>query len=82
MLDDPAHGAIVRSILDLGHNLALRVAGEGVATTRVLEHLRLAACDVVQGFLLARPMPAAKLLEWLRDAPSRKPAAAYRAASV
>ena len=73
---------IVRSIVDLGHNLSLRVVAEGVETTIVLDQLRMTGCDVVQGFLLARPMPAAQLLDWLRDAPGRQPAAAYRSASA
>lgn len=55
------------SIIDLGHNLALRVLGEGVETDEVLAHpaLRAGGCDVAQGFLLARPMPAASHPEWL-----------------
>jgi diguanylate cyclase (GGDEF)-like protein len=65
MLDSPAHQAIVRSIVDLGHNLSLRVVGEGVETSSVLASLRSAGCDEAQGYLLARPMPQAKLLEWL-----------------
>jgi diguanylate cyclase (GGDEF)-like protein len=65
MLGNPAHAAIVRSIVDLGHNLALRVVGEGVETNAVLDTLRDAGCDLAQGFLLARPMPAAQLRRWL-----------------
>lgn len=80
MLEDPTHGAIVRSIVDLGHNLALRVVAEGVETSSVLDQLRLTRCDVAQGFLLARPMPAAQLLEWLGDA--AREATLYRAASA
>lgn len=56
MLDDPAHAAIVRSMIDLGHNLGLRVVAEGVETEDTLAALKQARCDVVQGFLLARPM--------------------------
>lgn len=68
MLDSPAHRAIVRSIVDLGHNLSLRVVGEGVETSSVLNGLRSVGCDQAQGFLLARPMPHDKLLEWLERA--------------
>jgi diguanylate cyclase (GGDEF)-like protein len=73
MLENPAHAAIVRSIVDLGHNLALRVVGEGVETDVSLAALREAHCDVAQGFLLARPMAADKLAEWL--APAQRPRA-------
>jgi EAL domain-containing protein (putative c-di-GMP-specific phosphodiesterase class I) len=65
MLENGAHQSIVRSIIDLGHNLALRVVGEGVESDDVLAALRAGGCDVAQGFLLARPMPAASLPEWL-----------------
>jgi diguanylate cyclase (GGDEF)-like protein len=61
MLDNSAHAAIVRSIVDLGHNLLLRVVGEGVESDAVLEELRECGCDLAQGFLLARPMPIAEL---------------------
>jgi diguanylate cyclase (GGDEF)-like protein len=67
MLANPAHAAIVRSIVDLGHNLELRVVGEGVEDDAVLAGLRDAGCDVAQGFLLARPMPSKKLERWLRE---------------
>ena len=67
MLTNPAHSAIVRSIVDLGHNLHMRVVGEGVETDAVLLGLREAGCDVAQGFLLARPMPFKKLERWLVD---------------
>jgi diguanylate cyclase len=65
MLDNPGHAAIVRSIVDLGHNLSLRVVGEGVETSSVLDGLRSFGCDEAQGFLLARPMPADQLVNWL-----------------
>jgi diguanylate cyclase (GGDEF)-like protein len=65
MLENPAHAAIVRSIVDLGHNLALRVVGEGVETDVVLTALRESDCDVAQGFLLARPMAVEALGAWL-----------------
>lgn len=60
-----AHESIGRSIIDLGHNLSLRVVGEGIETAEVLAALRAGGCDLAQGFLLARPMPAASLPEWL-----------------
>jgi len=65
MLANPAHAAIVRSIVDLGHNLNLRVVGEGVETDAVFATLRDAGCDLAQGYLLARPMPVDQLRLWL-----------------
>jgi EAL domain-containing protein (putative c-di-GMP-specific phosphodiesterase class I) len=65
MLSDSSHAAIVRSVIDLGHNLSLRVVAEGVETEGALDELRGAGCDVAQGFLFAKPMPADELLRWL-----------------
>lgn len=59
-----AHLAIVRSIVDLGHNLGFRVVAEGVETDEVLGALGEAQCDLAQGFLIARPMPLSKLILW------------------
>jgi EAL domain-containing protein (putative c-di-GMP-specific phosphodiesterase class I) len=69
MMANPAHAAIVRSIVDLGHNLSLQVVGEGVETDAVFAALREAGCDLAQGYLLARPMPADQLQGWLSKAP-------------
>ena len=64
MLVNPAHAAIVRSIVDLGHNLSLSVVGEGVETEDTLTMLRSSGCDIAQGFLMARPMPVDQLPGW------------------
>ena len=64
----PAHRAIVRSIVELGHNLSLDVVGEGVETEEIRELLRDYGCDRSQGYLLARPMPLAQLGPWLQSA--------------
>jgi diguanylate cyclase (GGDEF)-like protein len=68
MHENPAHAAIVRSIIDLGHNLSMRVVAEGIETETVLATLREYECDVAQGFFLARPMPATSLEAWLAGA--------------
>ena len=70
MLVNPSHAAIVRSIVDLGHNLALRVVGEGVETAETLTALSLVHCDLAQGYLIARPMPAEQLVAWLAAQPT------------
>jgi diguanylate cyclase (GGDEF)-like protein len=68
MDENPSHAAIVRSIIDLGHNLSMLVVAEGIETESVLATLRGYACDMAQGFFLARPMPAASLDAWLAAA--------------
>lgn len=65
MLVNQAHAAIVRSIVDLGHNLHFNVVGEGVESNAIWESLRASGCDSAQGYLLARPMPLEQLSEWL-----------------
>lgn len=67
MLVNPANAAIVRSIVDLGHSLNLRVVGEGVESDVVWEILRALGCDSAQGYVLARPMPVEQLGHWLEN---------------
>jgi diguanylate cyclase len=68
MLVDPAHAAMVRSIVDLGHTLRLRVVAEGVESDVVWEILRALGCDSAQGYVLARPMAVDHLGHWLENA--------------
>jgi diguanylate cyclase (GGDEF)-like protein/PAS domain S-box-containing protein len=55
--DSDGARAIVGAILAMSHRLGLQVTAEGVETEAQLAMLRLYNCDMVQGFLLARPMP-------------------------
>lgn len=55
---------IVRSTIDLAHNLGLTVVAEGVETAEILEHLRALACDEAQGYHISRPMPTEQFLDW------------------
>jgi diguanylate cyclase (GGDEF)-like protein len=66
---DARNAAIVRSTIELGHNLGLSVVAEGVETDHELAELRRFGCDIAQGFHFARPMDAAALEAWLRRAP-------------
>jgi diguanylate cyclase (GGDEF)-like protein len=75
MDEDSAHAAIVRSVIDLGHNLSMRVVAEGIETDAVLDRLRSIGCDQAQGYLLARPMPVDRLHEWLLTRAPRHPGA-------
>lgn len=56
---------IVRSMIDLGHNLGLEVVAEGVEHREDLELLARLGCDLVQGYHISRPMPLDDLLAWL-----------------
>ncbi len=58
---------IVRTIIELGHNLGFRVVAEGVEDTAALARLQALGCDLVQGFLFSRPLPTAELERWLQS---------------
>ena len=64
-----ANAAIVKSAIDLGHNLGLYVVSEGVETYATLDALTDMGCDVMQGYLFARPMPADEIRPWTAHAP-------------
>jgi diguanylate cyclase (GGDEF)-like protein len=55
--------ALVRSIIDLAHNLKLEVVAEGVESADVCERLRALGCDLAQGHFLCAPGPAAHVKE-------------------
>lgn len=59
--------AIVRASIDLAHNLGLEVLAEGVETRPALEWLQAQGCEQAQGFLISRPMPAEKFIDWVRS---------------
>ncbi len=56
---------LVRSTIDLAHSLGLKVTAEGVETETALGLLSTMGCDLAQGYLIARPMPMDKLLEFM-----------------
>jgi len=65
--DNPQNAAIVKSVIDLAHNLGLEVVAEGVETTAALRWLREQGCERAQGFYLSKPMPAELFISWLRS---------------
>jgi diguanylate cyclase (GGDEF)-like protein len=65
LLDDDRDAAIVRTVVDLGRRLELRVVAEGVDSPEVWAKLADWVCDEAQGFFLGRPMPARALGAWL-----------------
>jgi EAL domain-containing protein (putative c-di-GMP-specific phosphodiesterase class I) len=62
MLCDPGDEVLVRSVIELGHNLGLTVVAEGVEDEYTLDALIAAGCDVAQGYHLGRPRPVAELV--------------------
>jgi diguanylate cyclase (GGDEF)-like protein/PAS domain S-box-containing protein len=63
---------IVRSVIELGHNLGLEVVAEGVETARVAENLREMECDVIQGFFVTPPLSSSDLMTWMLAIPGRE----------
>jgi diguanylate cyclase len=65
MVRDARNAAIVRSVIELGHSLGFTVTAEGVETPDVLAGLVAADCDLIQGFLLGRPVDATSVVDML-----------------
>ncbi|MEP7057194.1 MAG: EAL domain-containing protein [Caldimonas sp.] len=64
MKTDASDAMIVRSTIDLAHNLGLTVVAEGVETAQVWDLLRDLHCDEAQGYYMGRPMPADEVSGW------------------
>ncbi|HET9324511.1 MAG TPA: EAL domain-containing protein [Gaiellaceae bacterium] len=73
MQDSENDAVIVRSTIDLGRNLGLRVVAEGVETEAAWDGLAKLGCDTAQGYYLSRPAPADEFTEWLRDRAGARP---------
>jgi EAL domain-containing protein (putative c-di-GMP-specific phosphodiesterase class I) len=67
MLQDESDLIIVRSTINLGHDLGLKIIAEGVEDAPTLERLALLGCDLAQGFHVSRPMAADAFTEWLSE---------------
>ncbi|AWL12174.1 Nitrogen regulation protein NR(I) [Saliniradius amylolyticus] len=61
---NPESRAIVRSMTDLAHNLGLNLVAEGVEDEDSSAFLHNIGCDVLQGYLIARPMPGDGVMDW------------------
>jgi len=64
METDPDDAKIVRSTIDLAHNLGLTVVAEGVENAKAWDMLRELNCDEAQGYHMGKPMPAAEFGQW------------------
>jgi diguanylate cyclase (GGDEF)-like protein len=62
---DADDNTIVRSTIDLGHNLGLSVTAEGVEDEQTWDRLTLLGCDEAQGYYMSRPLPLDQLERWL-----------------
>ncbi len=64
MAADPSNALIVRSVVELGHNLGLTTVAEGVEDEATCDSLGAMGCDVAQGYYVCRPMAAGPLEAW------------------
>ncbi|MFZ1992646.1 MAG: EAL domain-containing protein [Solirubrobacteraceae bacterium] len=75
MMHNESDLIIVRSTINLGHDLGLNVIAEGVEDNSTLEQLAVMGCDLAQGFHVSKPMPADAFNNWLTE-PTPYPAKA------
>lgn len=71
MAADEDAAVIVRSTVDLGHQLGLEVIAEGVENEDILSRLGALGCDSAQGYYFSRPLRAPELAKWLANLPAR-----------
>ncbi|HVR89322.1 MAG TPA: EAL domain-containing protein [Candidatus Limnocylindria bacterium] len=76
---DASSSTIVQATVDLGHRLGFAVVAEGVETQCEWDRLVELGCDIVQGYHIARPMPAADIVRWLTTLGRLDPSAASAA---
>lgn len=65
MVDDPNDTVIVRSTIELAHNLGLRVVAEGVENEAILRQLVVLGCDQAQGYHFSKPVSAVDFEAWV-----------------
>jgi diguanylate cyclase (GGDEF)-like protein len=63
---DPEFATVVRSAIDMGHGLGLKVVAEGIETSSAANTLREFGCDIAQGYFYARPMPLDAFTAWMK----------------
>ena len=69
MCNDESDMSIVRSTIEMAHNLGLTVVAEGVENADTLNVLAELGCDAAQGYYVARPMSASGMTSWTVDSP-------------
>ena len=60
---------VVQKMIEMGHEIGMKVLAEGVETAEQLEFLRVNGCDLAQGYFISRPLPVPELLRWLETSP-------------
>ncbi|MDI4636757.1 MULTISPECIES: putative bifunctional diguanylate cyclase/phosphodiesterase [Halomonadaceae] len=71
--DSPDDEVIVRSTIELGQNLGLKVVAEGVENEAIRSMLKGFGCHYLQGYLIARPLPADEVTSWVERYQAQQP---------
>lgn len=66
---DQKDDVIVRSTIELAHNLGLKAVAEGVESAEVWERLKAMGCDSAQGYYMSKPLTPEKFAEWMQSSP-------------
>ena len=66
MVQDENDAVIVHSIIDLAHNIGIKVVAEGVEDKETYDMLKTLGCDAVQGFYISKPLSAVELVKWTK----------------
>ena len=77
MHKDSNDAVIVRSAIDLGHNLGLKVVAEGVENQQAWDRLKAMGCDAAQGYHMSKPLPAQQFLQWYGNLPKSDTGSQY-----
>jgi len=67
MLNNENDEVIVRSTINLAHNMDLKVVAEGAEEKETVAHLKTLGCDIIQGYYFSRPLSGADCTEWLNN---------------
>jgi len=65
MTRDDNDAVIVRTTIDLAHNMGRQVIAEGVESRDAYDLLEILRCDLAQGFYICKPLPESELRHWL-----------------
>jgi len=74
MTRDKAAATIVKSTIDLAHDLGMTVVAEGTASREIWDALNRLGCDEAQGYLISPPLAADEFVDWWKNSPYRPPA--------
>jgi len=77
MVKNDNDAVIVRSTIDLAHNLGLKVVAEGVEDKDTMDLLKILLCDTAQGYLISKPIPAKDFEVWLKSQKSQAKLASH-----